>query len=373
MKVLFITRKYPPQVGGMESYSYGLINNYPGEKYTIIYRGSQKWLPLVYSYLLLRGLLKAIIKKVDVIHLSDGVMAPMGWIIKLITRKKVVFTAHGKDINFNFGLYQMIMPFFFKKMDRIYCVSRNTLKECLKVGISQKKCLFIPNGINPKEFDENYNKEDLKKELEEKYKLALNNKKILLTVGRLSKRKGVLWFLKNVMSYLNKDVVYVIVGSDNTEINDLKSWIGIKKVNYSDKILEALEKLNLKNKVFWLGRLSLADLKKFLKISDIFVMPNIKVEGDVEGFGIVALEAAVAGLPVLASDLEGIKDAIVNNKNGILVKSQNAESFRKKIVELLSDDDYCNKLGEKFSKYTKESYNWKKISAKYMSEFKNVL
>lgn len=373
MKVLFITRKYPPQVGGMENYSYGLINNYPGEKYTVIYKGSQKWLPLVYVYLLFKGLMISLIKDIDIVHLGDGVMTPIGWLIKLLTRKKVVFTAHGKDINFNFSLYQMIMPFFFKRMDKVYCVSRNTLNECLKVGINKEKCLFIPNGINPEEFENNQNKVDLKEKVEEKYKFELGDNKILLTVGRLSKRKGVLWFLENVMPHLGEDVIYIIIGSDSTEINNMKSWMGIEKVNYSARLLEAIEKLNLKGRVFWLGEVPSIDLKSFLNISDIFVMPNIKVEGDVEGFGIVALEAAVAGLPVIASNIEGIKDAIIDNENGILITSENSDGFREKIFELLFNDTYRQELGMKFSQYTKENYNWKKIASKYMLEFKNVL
>ncbi len=360
---LFVTRKYPPQVGGMENFSYGLIQNYPGKKIAVTYGGSQKFLLFVYPWLFLKALFHCITKRIDLIHLGDGVMTPLGWVIKVLIRKKVVFTAHGKDINLKFRPYQLIMPTFFRRMDRVFCVSNSTIEECVKVGIPRDKCTFIPNGVNCKEFKVNNLRESLRKEIEEKFNLKLEGKKILLTTGRLSKRKGGLWFAENVMPKLSDDYVYLRVGADSTEVSDLKSWFGIKGISYGEKLKSLIKRLNLEKKVFWLGKVSFEDLKKCLNIADLFIMPNVKVKGDMEGFGIVIIEAGCAGTPVVGSGIEGIKDAVIDGKSGILVKSGDADSFINGINKGLTLER------EAVQKFVLEHFSWKKVVGRYYDEF----
>src|SRR5690625_7613993 len=72
-----------------------------------------------------------------------------------------------------------------------------------------------------------------------------------------------------------------------------------------------------------LGRLSEVDLSRLYRGADLFVMPNIPVEGDMEGFGVVMLEAGLSGLPVVASSLEGILDVVEEGNNGHLIESGN--------------------------------------------------
>jgi glycosyltransferase involved in cell wall biosynthesis len=105
--------------------------------------------------------------------------------------------------------------------------------------------------------------------------------------------------------------------------------------------------------------------------ADIFVMPNIRVEGDVEGFGIVAIEAAIQGLPVVASNIEGINDAIIEGHNGFLVESGNAQAFEDKIRDIL-DNVNLNELSEQVSEYTKQNYSWEHVSDLYLKEFMRI-
>jgi glycosyltransferase involved in cell wall biosynthesis len=97
-------------------------------------------------------------------------------------------------------------------------------------------------------------------------------------------------------------------------------------------------------------------------------MPNIRVEGDVEGFGIVAIEAAIQGLPVVASNIEGINDAIIEGHNGFLVESGNAQAFEDKVRYILDKQD-PNDLSKQVSEYTKHNYSWKHVSDLYLEEF----
>lgn len=339
MKVLFITRKYPPQVGGMENFSHGLIKNIQCDKSTVILNKKQIhliwWLP----YALLAGIIKSF--SADVVHLGDGVLSPLGLIIKFISRKPVIITAHGLDITYNNFIYKSINIPSLKYLDKIICVSQNTKKECLAKNISEKKLTVIGNGIDINKFVETQN-------------FASLDKKTLLTVGRLVKRKGHEWFIRNIMPRLEKDVQYIIVG-DGPEKQNIK---------------KAISELKLQENVIMKGRVSDEELKQLYNQADLFIMPNIKVKGDREGFGIVAIEAASIGLPVIASNIEGIKDAIINNKNGFLVEEKNIQQFHMKINTLLSLD--TAPLREKIKEYTQNNYNWEHICNQYLEQFKHL-
>jgi len=106
-------------------------------------------------------------------------------------------------------------------------------------------------------------------------------------------------------------VLYVVVG-DGEDRPDVE---------------RALDETHAREKVLLLGKVGEERLADLLRSTDVFVMPNIVVPNDVEGFGIVALEAAASGLPVVAADLQGIKDAIIHGENGVLVEPENAAAF----------------------------------------------
>ena len=93
------------------------------------------------------------------------------------------------------------------------------------------------------------------------------------------------------------------------------------------QIRRAVAERGLEDRVRVLGRLSEEQLLTLFQGSDLFVMPNIPVPGDIEGFGVVMLEAGLCGLPVLAADLEGIRDVVHPGENGELVPRRNVAAF----------------------------------------------
>jgi phosphatidylinositol alpha-1,6-mannosyltransferase len=92
--------------------------------------------------------------------------------------------------------------------------------------------------------------------------------------------------------------------------------------------------------------------------ADLLVMPNIPVPGDAEGFGLVALEAASAGLPVVASDLEGIPDAVVQNDTGILVPPGNASAWVSTLTNLLGNQSARHRIRERAPDVVRERFSW---------------
>src|SRR3989344_1950045 len=150
------------------------------------------------------------------------------------------------------------------------------------------------------------------------------------------------------MPKLDKKFVYLIIGG----------YGNMSKGNELEEYKKLAVKKNIGDSVFLLGKSSDRVLKFAYNSADIFIMPNIKVEGDVEGFGMVAIEASSCGVPVVASNIEGIIDAVKDGKNGYLVESGNVMEF----IKILSKDVDLKRKGKGFKEYTKENYSWKKIS-----------
>ena len=138
---------------------------------------------------------------------------------------------------------------------------------------------------------------------------------ILLTVGRLVPRKGVRWLVTEVLPRLAErraDWIYLVVGEGPER----------------QAIAEAARRdQRVAQRVHLLGQISDDELRTAYAAADLFVMPNVPVPGDSEGFGIVHLEARAAGLPVVAADIEGISESFISGEDGWLVPAGDAAAF----------------------------------------------
>jgi len=314
MKLLFIARTYPPLVGGMERFAYNFYNSYKklGDIDLLSNPGGTKTLiPFFFKavYFLIKNS-----KNYDVTHFSDAILSPIIPVIRVFSKAKISFTVHGLDVVYSRYGYQFLIPFFLRKADKIFAVSHYTLEQCKRLGISSKNLAVIPNCINTEKYPPCSQLEIDK--FEKKFNAKLNGKKILLTVGRLIKRKGHAWFIANVFCELPENYIYVIAGF-GPEYEHIKNIV---------------QELNLDNRVHLLGHISDEEKNCLYQISNIFIMPNMSVVNDQEGFGIVAIEAGSYGLPVIASDIEGIRDAIIEGSTGHLIKEKDVQAFTKAIM-----------------------------------------
>lgn len=316
MRILFITRKYPPSVGGMENVSYSLAQALNKEAPTtvIAWGKSQKYLPYFYIKAFVQAIWLIPTKRITHIYLGDAVLSPLGLMIKLITRKPATITVHGLDITFGNQAYQLVIPKCVAHMDHIICISQATLSECTKRNVPAEKCTVIGWGVEPGDFASTATRLDLAKFI---HHTVGKNIKILVTVGRLVPRKGVHWFVTQVMPKLSSDYIYLVVGEGSDR----------------SRIEAAIEAQSLRDRVLLLGRISDRDRAMIYNTADIFVMPNIPVKGDMEGFGIVALEASSAGLPVVASNLEGIRDALATEPSSQLFTAHDSNDCLQAINE----------------------------------------
>jgi glycosyltransferase involved in cell wall biosynthesis len=362
MNLLYITRKFPPSVGGMQRFNYKLAASLSKITDVTLIRwgGSQAFLPVFLSWVFLRAIFVCLTKKIDCIYVSDALLSPLGVFLKVIFKKPIVAGVHGRDIAFPLKIYQTSIRWALPQLDKAICVSEELKKECLKRGVSERNLAVIPNGISVEDFDVD-GREEARSFLEKRLKISLSNRPVLLTVGRLVPKKGVDSFLINIFPKILSaypDVIYLIVGD------------GPLKEKISDLII----KNNYQKNVFAVGAVTMAGklLPGLYQTAAVFVMPNVPVKGDKEGFGIVALEACAAGRPVVASRVDGITEAIKDNENGFLIKHDSYDEFANVIVKVLGNVPCRRTFGQKAKEFVIEHYTWKKIAEKYLSEFQSL-
>jgi len=353
LRILFISRAFPPVIGGIENQNYELslwLAKISQVK-TIANCFGKKFLPFFFPYALIKSLF--LLRKYDVVLLGDAVLCPLGWILKLVHKKPTISIVHGLDLTYSLKIYQNFwIRFFVKKMDKLIAVGHETIEAGVRRGIPRSKFVFISNGVDIKKFTQWHSRQELEKIIEQ----PIERKKILLTSGRLAKRKGVAWFIKNVMPQLSEEFLYVVAGD------------GPDKTN----IIEAIKNNHLEKRIIMLGYVPDSVRNILLNTADLFLQPNIKVTGDMEGFGISVIEAGACRLPVLVSNMEGLKDAIKEGSNGFLIEPKNTGAFVKKINELMSRDDFRLEFGEKARRYVEENFSWAKISQQYLKEIKKT-
>ena len=353
-KILFISRAFPnpPKTGGLEKYNFELARSLEKQVNVRIIsnKHGKSFLPIFLPIAFLKSCYLILTQKFDLVVLGDALLSPLGLILKLVKPKQKIYSiVVGLDITYNFPLYTQIVSCCLNRLDKVIVISRSTKKKCVERGVEPKKIVIIPPGLDINEFKTNKTKQELKEIIEKKFNLNLKNKKVLLTIGRLVKRKGHEWFIRSVAPKLNKDTIYLIAGT------------GEEKEN----IERAINQNKLSNSVYILGWIAEEMKKYLLNYADLFIMPNIKVRGDMEGFGIVALEASSVGLPVIAAKLEGIKDVVKKDKNGILLKAEKTDEFIKSIKFLIENKNRLKELSNDAREYAKR-FEWENIAKKYL-------
>ncbi len=215
MKVLFVSRAYPPVTGGIENQNYALHAWLSRDNAVTLIRNpyGKKALPAFLPYATLKALIA--LRRHDVLLLGDGVLAVTGFIAKLFYPKKpVISVVHGLDITYANPIYRALwIRRFLPAHDALIAVSRETGRQAVEQGIPADKVTVIPNGVDPSALHGEFSRQDL----EQLLKTPLAGKSVVLTTGRLVKRKGAEWFIRSVLPLLPESVIYVLAGAGPEE------------------------------------------------------------------------------------------------------------------------------------------------------------
>lgn len=342
-RVLAITRNLPPFVGGMERLLCNAVHELSTEFNVSVIgpAGCERALPETVStkgvapYPLWRFLLSCLLHGIrlgrrfppHIVFAGSGLTAPIVLIVSRLTGAIAVAQLHGLDLVARHWIYRSLFVTTLRRLDAVIVNSRNTGELAVKERIAAERIHIVHPGIDlPEPHAAEVGADFLVPN-------DLTGKTILLSVGRLTARKGLSAFIRQCMPdivRLHPNCVLLIVGappkdalkSDSSEIV---------------KIERAVAETGLVDQVRLLGAVSDTDLEIYYRSTDIFVFPAVSVPGDVEGFGIVAIEAAARGVPTVAFAVGGIPDAVEDGASGFLVQPGCYTVFTQKISTLLDD------------------------------------
>ncbi len=387
MEILVISHKYPPSIGGMQKQCYELVEGLKRNHtvHTLIHKdGTSKFLFLLRASFEARAMLSS--RDVQLIYANDGLMAffltPLFW----MTKVPIVVTAHGLDVVFPLKIYQRWLRKYFNKCKAVIAVSDGTTQELQKRALDADRLFTVRNG-----FDPNFKPPDIdfgfRHRLEKRLGIDLAGKKLMVSIGRSVQRKGFSWMIKEVLPQLPKNVVYIIIGPTLGSYEKVqrmerrlpkslfRTLVLMDGVPLDEiEVHQAIKRQHYEERVFHVTDMSNEEVASTLAEADLFAMPNVRVEGDYEGFGLVALEAVSAGTLCVASKVDGIPSAITEDKNGILLPPGDVEVWVERLRALLSDDITRKQLAKEYRQYTMEHVSsWQSMAAEYEQVFETVL
>jgi phosphatidylinositol alpha-1,6-mannosyltransferase len=275
---------------------------------------------------------RSIIRPPTHIHLGDASLIVVGLMLRFISRAKLSVTACGLDIVYQRGWYQWMIRTFLKRANTIVCISHATAEEVRKRGVPEDRIVVIPCGIDDERVPD----------------MAPADPDLIVTVGRLIPRKGVAWFIEHALPIVraaHPKVRYVIIGSGPEE----------------SRILQTIERTGQSSYVELKTECGDRERDDIVAHAAIFVAPNIPVPHDMEGFGIVCLEASNHGIPVIAARLEGLQDAVVEGETGLFFEPLNAKDCADKMNMVFGRADDCSIVINKI----RARFGWSKIFPLY--------
>jgi glycosyltransferase involved in cell wall biosynthesis len=302
-----------------------------------------------------------LVKNISIVHARSRAPAWSCLLAAKITGRKFVTTFHG-TYNFN----NKIKKFYNSVMVRsdLIIAGSNFIFSHIKDNYAKylnakKKLLVIFRGINVDYFDPTTKLDSDEKKLLKKWQIE-KDKKIILLPGRLTGWKGQEVFIEAI-NLVNIELGYeafyaVILGSDQGR--DL----------YKKKLIRITEQHRLNNQVKFIDHCN--DMALAYKVSDIVISASIEPEA----FGRVAVEAQSMEKPIIASDIGGSNETIIDEKTGFLFESNNAKSLSKKILKVLSmDETLLQSIGKEGRKNIIQKFNVEKMCFSTYSEYKRIL
>ena len=376
MKILMLTWEYPPRiVGGIArvvhdlskrlikdghevtviTYKDGDVPEYENDKGVNVYRIENymihpnnfiDWImQMNFNMIAKANELIANGEKFDVIHAHDWLVAYSAKTLKQSYNIPLISTIHATEAGRNSGIHDEVQRYIndtewlltYESSEVI--VNSNYMKCELQrlFGLPFEKINVVSNGININNFA------GIEKDYEFRRQYAMDNEKIILYVGRLVYEKGV----QNLISAMPK----ILNG-----YNDSKLVI-VGRGGMYDELKNQAKAMGIENKIYFTGYLNSKQVQKMYKCADVAVFPSTY-----EPFGIVALEAMLAGVPAVVSDIGGLDEIINHGIDGMKSYAGNSNSIADSVLTLLYDHKLCSNISKNAKAKVKEQFNWNKIA-----------
>jgi phosphatidylinositol alpha-1,6-mannosyltransferase len=304
----------------------------------------------------------------DVLLCGSLVTLPTSWLLSSLFACPLAVIVYGSDLLKLTGRRWLVLRFFLRRAKRVIAISHFTHDLALRAGVRSDRLTIIPPGVDINAFARESELDDPDSSM--KILLGkLSGCQVLLSIGRLVRRKGILEFIEQVMPDLVRqfpNLKLVVVGDDS-----LTSLIHPERMR--ERIERRISELKLITNVIMIGAVPREILSRLLRRADLFVMPVRNLPDDVEGFGIVLLEAALCELPCVATRVGGIPDAIEEGVTGMLLPPDDPKAMIGAVANLLQQPDRARAMGRAGSRRARESFNWNVIAGRYHAVLSSLI
>jgi len=370
-RILCVTNDFGPRAGGIETFVMGLIERLPFGS-VIVYTSAQedsapydlKWLK-EFGVEVVRDKSKillptpgvaycvnALVRERKITTVFFGAAAPLGLLSKGLRRagvKEIVALTHGHEVWWSkVWPFTMAMKSISRHVNHLTYLgefTRSAIASSVTKEAAQSMVKIAP-GIDTDHFSP-VNASQLREEL------GLTHKKVIVSVGRLVHRKG-------------QDVLIEAMPAIIEEVPEAHVLM-IGEGPYRSYLENRVKALGLQERVTFIGRIQYADLPRYVCAGDLFVMPSrSRLAGlEVEGLGIVYLEASACGLPVIAGNSGGAPDAVLDGETGLVVDGTQKTDVAAAVVQLLLDPDRSKAMGIAGRQWIIQEWRWEIWSARF--------
>ena len=376
-KILCITNDFGPRAGGIETFVMGLIERAPKGS-IIVYTSSQgdttlydqAWLRdfevevirdpskiLLPTPRVIRSV-KKVVARDSIKQVFFGAAAPLGVMARALRRKgvvNIVALTHGHEVWWaKLWPFSSAISFIGNNVDHLTYLGEFTKSEIAKALSTKAKSrlIKIAPGIDTDHFAPDLGSIQLRRDL------GLVDKKVIVSVGRLVHRKGQDFLIQSLPAILEKHpTAHILMVGEGPYRKDLTKMV---------------EQLKLSQAVTFIGRIQYKDLPRYICAGDIFAMPSrSRLAGlEVEGLGIVYLEASSCALPVVAGRSGGAPDAIDEGVTGFSVDGTSTAEISRAIIKLFDDPVKAKAMGVAGRSWIIEKWRWEIWSKQFNALFK---
>jgi phosphatidylinositol alpha-1,6-mannosyltransferase len=299
----------------------------------------------MYAKFLVASLATGLRHRFDAVHagrvLPEGVV---GWVVARVIRRPLVIYSHGEEVTtWRQAAKLRVMVWTYQHADLVIANSEFTRDELIKLGVTPERVALLHPGVDVERFRPNLQCDDLRSGLG-----LGDGQKLVVSVGRLSRRKGFDQVIRALPLLLERGLIvhYALIG-----------------IGEDREYLQALAReFSVSERVHFIGHVSPEDLPRWYNAADVVTMPNREINGDTEGFGMVFMEAAACAKPTVAGLAGGTGAAVIDGVTGLRIDGASTQAVTDALDRVLSDPLLAAELGRNGYRRAVGEFSWERVA-----------